>query len=207
MIWWIGPRGDHVLFYHPSCETQQSGDFVDEFTEGSSKKMFTKLLFVLLYTTTWVSLIRDLAQATRDHETAKDFAQQTWKKKKKNHITISGKILFRPAEKPDSLPEPSRLLVKFEDVGMAGAPAIRLGESRVDLCKYNPKKKLSYKITVPRPSPGDFYAVSAVLNVGWIGSVDEWIRKKDYITDTMFPVEVFADQKKYKRDIILKLYE
>lgn len=122
-------------------------------------------------------------------------------------MTISGEIHFPQGKVPDSLPSPSYLEVEFEDVSMMDAPKTVLGKQTIELKNYKKGEKITYSISAEKPRDlHDFYSVSAVLNVGWKTSGDEWIRRGDFQTDTVHDVKLEKAKDQYKRDIELVLY-
>ena len=48
--------------------------------------------------------------------------------------------------------------------------------------------------------------MSAVLNVGWKPSGDEWIRKGDWLNDTHHSVDISPQIKEYNCDITVVKY-
>ena len=120
-------------------------------------------------------------------------------------ITISGEIIFEGGA-PDSFPEPSVLSVDFEDVSYEDAPSITMGKFQMDLKDYRPDVPLRYSITTEISKKWAEYAVSAVINVGWIEQGDEWIRKGDYLSDTEHRVHINPGQQQYTRNIRIVHY-
>ena len=120
---------------------------------------------------------------------------------------VSGDIFITNA--PDSFPTPSVLTVKLSDVSLMDASSVTLAAVKIDVDKiYEKGKPLHYSISFQMPSDiGPDHEVEAVLNVGWTSSGDEWIRRGDYLTDTMHQVELRSNQKNYNRDIKLVLYQ
>ena len=116
-------------------------------------------------------------------------------------ITITGKMALPENDTPLKFPSGSYLLVKLEDVSMMDASSILCGQNEVDLLKYKKGQPLEYRIVCARPRHGVSFSVSAVLNNGWKGSGDEWIRRGDYLTDTSFHVDLKKDQNEYRTDI------
>ena len=120
-------------------------------------------------------------------------------------ITISGEIVFEGGA-PNSLPEPSVLTVDFEDVTYEDAPSITMGKFEMDLKDYRPDVPLRYSITTEISKEWAAYAVSAVINVGWIAEGDEWIRLGDYLSDTEHRVHIYPGQQEYTMDIRIVHY-
>ena len=67
------------------------------------------------------------------------------------------------------------------------APSVKIGESVVDVTNmYWKGEPLILTIKCPKPSPTQpDYSVSAVLNLGGKPDGNSWIRKGDYLNDTM----------------------
>ena len=122
-------------------------------------------------------------------------------------IEITGEVKFGGNSAPELIPEGSHLIVKFEDVSLMDAPSVKLGETEVDLTNYTKGEALMYSIKCPMPSPiAPDYNVSAVLNIGWTRDADSWIRKGDYLTDTIHPVQLVGGENFYKADVELVKY-
>ena len=123
-------------------------------------------------------------------------------------ITITGEVKFRGNCRPLSIPEGSHLLVSFQDVSLMDAPSVKLGETEVDLENYNKDKVLKYCIKCAMPSPiAPDYSVSAVLNISWERTTDSWIRRGDYLSDTMHHVLLKDGVSLYKVDVELIHYQ
>lgn len=118
-------------------------------------------------------------------------------------MEITGEIKFSSGSAPDVLPVPSLLTVKFQDVSLMDAPAVKIGESVVDVTNiYKKGEPLTYSIKCPKPSPiQPDYSVSAVLNVGWEPDGDSWIRKGDYLNDTTHRIPLEEGNNSYEMDI------
>ena len=119
-------------------------------------------------------------------------------------IKIFGKIIFPDENAPKSLSDSSQMKVEFSDTSRADAPSVVLGSTLVDLTSYKNGTPLEYSITASKPQfLNDFYSVSAVLNVGWKPDVggNEWLRKNDYLNDTMHTISLKPDQNEYEKDI------
>lgn len=124
-------------------------------------------------------------------------------------IQISGKITL-PDDTPTTFPPKSQMKVKFEDVSIADAPSTILGQTLVDLSSYKKGYPIEYTIKCPRPTHGGpLFSVSAVLTVGWTPAPNsqEWVRLGDYLTDTMFDVDIQQNKTEYKRDFHLIHYQ
>ena len=124
----------------------------------------------------------------------------------KANMKVSGKISFPTDKIPETLPENSNLKVKFEDVILQDAPSKVLGSAQVDLSGYKKGQQLEYTIECKKPSEHGMYSVSAVLNVGWKANGDEWLRKGDFLTDTVLPVKIEEGKDDYTADIELVKY-
>ena len=133
-------------------------------------------------------------------------SEQVQDTKGKAMIQITGKLRFPADNTPKSLPAKSHLKVEFEDVSLADASSEVLGSTVVDLTNYKKGEDLEYAIKCKKPAPHGMFSVSAVLNVGWAPTKDEWIRKGDYFTDTNIPVDIDDGKSKYEADIDLKMY-
>ena len=92
---------------------------------------------------------------------------------------------------------------KFEDVSSMDAPSVKIGESVVDVTNmYWKGEPLILTIKCPKPSPTQpDYSVSAVLNVGWKPDGNSWIRKGDYLNDTMHHIPLEVEKDSYKMNI------
>lgn len=122
-------------------------------------------------------------------------------------IEITGEVKFRNHCAPESIPEGSHLIVSFQDVSLMDAPSVTIGEVEVDLVNYKKERALTYSIKCALPSPiAPDYDVSAVLNVAWERTMDCWIRKGDYLTDTRHPVHLKDGVNFYRVDVELVQY-
>lgn len=140
-------------------------------------------------------------KSSRAHDSTDDATTST------QMMKVSGEIHFPKENGPDSLPSPSYLEVEFEDVSMMDAPKTVLGMQTIELKDYKKGDKITYSISFKKPSDfRGFYSVSAVLNVGWKKSGDDWIRRGDYHTDTTHDVELEKSKDQYERDIQLVQY-
>lgn len=129
-------------------------------------------------------------------------------RKSTRRIEITGKIYFNGKAPAAEFPPNSHLIVDFADVSLADAAMVLLGKTVVDLSVYRKGKPLSYNITCKRPKrEHGWYDVSAVFNVGWKPSGDDWIRKEDYYTDTFFEVHIKHEKTRYHRNIELVQYD
>ena len=50
------------------------------------------------------------------------------------------------------------------------------------------------------------FQLSAVLNIGWQASGDEWVRQGDYLNDTQHPVSIEAGKDVYENDVAVIHY-
>lgn len=120
-------------------------------------------------------------------------------------IKLTGKISL-PTSAPESFPKDSYMKASFQDVSIADGPSTKLGESEVSLANYKKGTPIEYSITCPKPSQlHPFHSVSAVLNVGWKPDPkgNSWCRKGDFVTDTMFGVELEENKNEYEKDFHL----
>lgn len=120
-------------------------------------------------------------------------------------IKVTGKITL-PSSAPASLPKNSYMKVSLQDVSIADAASVKLGESEVSLANYKKGEPVEYSIECPMPAHvNPFNSVSAVLNVGWKPDPKghSWCRKGDFITDTNFAVDLEKNKKEYKVDFHL----
>ena len=121
------------------------------------------------------------------------FVSPTEIKTVKSQMKLTGKITV--TGEGISLGEKSFLIVKLEDISRLDTSAVLLGEQQQLLPAGtklgNGSDRLNYTIVCEKPEIlGPMYSVSAVLNVGWKASGDEWIRKGDYFTDTAHDVDL-----------------
>ncbi len=120
------------------------------------------------------------------------------------NITIEGKITFKSGQ-PDSFSKPARLIVKFQDTSRMDAPSVDLGSQVIDIDtnNYNKNTALKFSITVPKPTDGVVFSLSAVLNNGWIATAggDEWLRQGDYLIDTSHHVDLQEGKTHYTKDV------
>ena len=50
--------------------------------------------------------------------------------------------------------------------------------------------------------------MSAIINVGWQPSGNEWLRKGDYLTETHYRLEEVKDEETtIEKDLVVRLYE
>lgn len=118
-------------------------------------------------------------------------------------MTVSGSIELRP--KPKNLPEYSFLTVEVADTSLMDAPAdVLVSVVRPVTEEYNTSGKLDYSVVVP-DNDRRVLTVMAKLNVGWRRSGDEWIRRGDYLTTTLFTFTP-SGEKDNKLDIFLEHY-
>lgn len=120
-------------------------------------------------------------------------------------IKITGKVSL-PSSAPESIPNGSYFKVSFQDVSIMDGPCTVLGEREVSLTSYKKGNPIEYIIECPKPEHcHPFYTVSAVFNVGWKPGPNDnsWCRKGDFITDTMFHVDLQENKNEYKVDFHL----
>ncbi|XP_057300509.1 uncharacterized protein LOC130633073 [Hydractinia symbiolongicarpus] len=105
-------------------------------------------------------------------------------------LTVKGKIVFSGGA-PESIPNNSTLTVKFQDTNRMDAPAINLGTCVKSIQGYKKGTDLSFEIVnAKKPDFGMDGSISAVLNIGWVPSGDEWVRQGDYLNDTHHTVRM-----------------
>ena len=126
-------------------------------------------------------------------------------------MKLTGKINVSGLSEGISLGEESFLSVKLEDTSMMDASAVLLGEDNQSLpvgTKLGPGSEgLNYTIVFKKPENlGPQYSVSAVLNVGWKPSGDKWIKKGDYLTDTVHDVDLRQETDPIVADVVMVLY-
>ena len=110
-----------------------------------------------------------------------------------------------------SLGDESHLTVKLEDTSRMDASPLLLAEQEQTLPAGTKlgsgSDGLNYTIVCEKPEKfAPTYSVSAVLNVGWKASGEEWIRKGDYLTDTMHEVDLSQETEPIVVDIIIVHY-
>ena len=126
-------------------------------------------------------------------------------------MKLTGKITVSGLEEGISLGEESFLKVELNDVSLMDASALLLGKDEQSLpvgTKLGPGSEgLNYTIVCEEPENlGPAYSVSAVLNVGWKPSGEEWIRKGDYFTDTVHDVDLGEDSDPIIADVVMVHY-
>lgn len=124
-------------------------------------------------------------------------------------MKITGKVTV-PKEGA-SLAKESYLTVKFQDVSRMDVASIVLGTQEqllAERTKVGPgTEPLNYTIVCDKPDKiHHSYSVSAVLNVGWKPSGDEWLRKGDFLTDTNHPVVITQVSDNFVVDIEMVHY-
>ncbi len=85
--------------------------------------------------------------------------------------------------------------VDLKDSRLADAPSKMIAKQIVKTpsLKIEEGKQLMYKIELNgKLSDLTRYTVSAVINMGWCADENgsEWLRKGDFLNDTMFPVQL-----------------
>ena len=123
-------------------------------------------------------------------------------------MKLTGKITVKEGV---SLGEESFLSVKLEDTSRMDASAIVLGKHEEMLQAgtiIGPGHEgLNYTIVCEKPrNLGSMYSISAVLNVGWKASGEEWIRKGDYFTDTVHDVDLSQGTDPIIADVVMVHY-
>lgn len=126
-------------------------------------------------------------------------------------MKITGKVTVPSLQEGVSLAKESYLTVKFEDTGMMDVASIVLGKQEQKLTERTNvgpgAVPLNYTIVCDKPEKlYSEYSVSAVLNVGWKASGDEWLRKGDFMTDTIHTVDVTEESDHVVADIELVHY-
>lgn len=127
-------------------------------------------------------------------------------------MKITGKVTVPSLQEGVSLAKESYLTVKFEDTGMMDVASIVLGKQEQKLTErinVGPgAEPLNYTIVCDKPENPHYsqYSVSAVLNVGWKASGDEWLRKGDFMTDTIHTVDVTEESDQVVADIEMVHY-
>ncbi len=114
---------------------------------------------------------------------------------------LSGDVDFQQiSDAPETLEEKSCLKLTLEDVTSLFAKPIKVAEATMENIgkEYDKERALKYRLDLPddkKLSEENNYAISAVLNIGWCKGKseerydDEWIRDKDFLTDTTFVVK------------------
>ena len=122
------------------------------------------------------------------------------------NITIHGKLTFNKS--PGKLPEKSCLRISFQDTGLADTSSVSYKEDVLDLSGVEIGNVYEYKLMSRRPQRTFGFSVSATLNVGWCPDKDskQWLKNKDFLTDTMFNVELKPDSINYEKDLNLVYY-
>ena len=111
--------------------------------------------------------------------------------------TITGTIIFEGGP-PESIPDGSLLIVKFQDTNLADAPAITLGEYVQTINNYQSGEELGFFITADRRPPhGMRGSLRAVLNIGWTPSGNDWLRRGDWLNDTRHSVNLSSSNEYY----------
>merc|ERR1719204_492219 len=94
--------------------------------------------------------------------------------------TIKGNLVFQGGS-PGSIPNGSVLKVQFQDTNLMDAAAVDLGEHVQTISNYTNGDTLAFEIkTNRRPAHGLPGSLSAVLNMGWTPSGDDWLREGDW---------------------------
>eukprot|EP00795_Rhopilema_esculentum_P016580 gene16580-8004_t len=122
------------------------------------------------------------------------------------NITIHGKLKFNKS--PGKLPKKSCLRISFQDTGLADTSSVSYKEDVLDLSGVEIGNVYEYKLMSRRPQRTFGFSVSATLNVGWCPDKDskQWLKNKDFLTDTMFNVKLKPDSVNYEKDLNLVYY-
>ena len=110
---------------------------------------------------------------------------------------------------PGKLPSHSCLRVVFEDVSLAdqGSVVYKTEEFNVSDTDINAHYMYEFKTKKPKENH-EFYAISAVLNVGWCADQDgdDWIRNFDFLSDTTLYVPISKGVTDYEVDVPVVFY-
>lgn len=122
-------------------------------------------------------------------------------------MRIHGKVSFKKS--PGKLPVPSCLRVVFEDVSMQDVDSVvyKTEEFNVSSTDINAHYDYEFKTKKPRESH-EFYAVSAVLNVGWCPDPDSesFVRDFDFLSDTTIYVPINENTTDYEVNVPVVFY-
>ncbi|XP_028396357.1 uncharacterized protein LOC114520312 [Dendronephthya gigantea] len=124
-------------------------------------------------------------------------------------MKVTGKVTVSGQDEGISLGKESFFTVKLEDTSLMDASAVVLGkyEQLLPLGTKLGPEGLNYTIIFEKPKHlGPMNSLSAVLNVGWKPTGDEWIRKGDYFTDTFHPVDLKQETEPIVSDIVMVHY-
>ena len=117
-------------------------------------------------------------------------------------MTIHGKVSFKKS--PGQLPPKSCLRVVFEDVSIQDDASVVYKTEEFNVSSSSIDSHFEYKFSSKRPKHHhEFYAVSAVLNVGWCPDPDSesWIRDFDFLSDTTIYVPISENTTDYEVNI------
>ena len=122
-------------------------------------------------------------------------------------IHIHGKVSFKKS--PGKLPMHSCLRVVFEDVLIQDDASVVYKAEEFNVTNADINTHYEYKFTTKKPKDvHEFYAVSAVLNVGWCPDPDsdDWIRDFDFLSDTTIYVPITENVTDYEVDVPVVFY-
>lgn len=111
-------------------------------------------------------------------------------------ITVKGQIEFQNGV-PEALDPNTWLTVKIEDGSLQDAPSTVLGKNITQIKNYENGAPLTFEVTdlkIPKSSYPHSASISAVINVGWKPSGNQWIHENDYLSDTNIPVDLSSNQ-------------
>ena len=118
---------------------------------------------------------------------------------------VHGKISFS-GKKLTSIPDKSCMVLKIEDALIADAPSTVI--ARKTIMQQDLKLRagfLLYNITFQQPEGSVEYTLGATLNLGWCPSGDgNWVHGGDFLTTSMFTLEVKPEIHLYEKDIELE---
>lgn len=141
------------------------------------------------------------------------FLTLTVKTLESSKMKLTGKVTVPSLKEEVSLAKESHLTVKFEDTSMMDAPSVVLGKQEQALPERTKvgrgAEPLNYTIVCDKPKNlgPSFYSISAVLNVGWRPSDEEWLRKGDFFNDATHNVDITEDSDHFVQDIEMVLYQ
>jgi len=118
-------------------------------------------------------------------------------------MKIRGTITFQ--RELGILPLDSCLKVRVEDVSMMDVSSFLVKEQTFNMSLVEVRKTLTFNYTSPKPIEDDLhdqYAISANLHLGWCP--ENGLRERDWMTDTMFYVELENKTDSYESEFYLK---
>lgn len=122
-------------------------------------------------------------------------------------IRIHGKVSFKKS--PGKLPVPSCLRVVFEDISIQDDDAVLYETKEFNVSSTDINADYEYSFTTQKPRfIHEFYAVSAVLNVGWCPDPDSdnLIRDFDFLSDTTIYVPISENTTDYEVNVPVVFY-